>query len=224
MEFRRVGEPQTGHACADVLGGVCKVAGYANACGGHEAGCKEGKEFVVAVRGFDEYLGLAVAIDSRLDGFKAGGEFVGIDGWIAVEGEVLSVEAGGHECEDDAAGAYEGQDFDALTVSHGSDDAAGVSNAGYAGFAHEANVPAFGYGVEVVGYIGYGGVFVEFEEDGFVDNSVIAHAFEVAPGGAGVFNDEGAASVEHLAVVGWKRGVGRAVAYGNGEQYEFCSH
>jgi hypothetical protein len=62
-------------------------------------------------------------------------------------------------------------------------------------------------------------VFVELEKLGVVDGIFIAHVLEVAPGGANVFHDECVTSVEHLAVVGGQRVVGRVGPYGNREKY-----
>ena len=193
MELGRVVEPEARHAGADVLGGQGEVAGHADARGGLHPFGQECQQFVVAVGGFDEDLCLVVAVDTGFDGFELLEEFVLVDGGIAVEGEVLPVEARGHERQEDAGGAHERHDFDVFAVGHLGDKVAGVGHTGQPGFAHEADVVAFGNGVEVVDDVGFGGVLVEFEEEGVVDRAFVAQGAEVAAGCADVLDDEDAA-------------------------------
>ena len=58
----------------------------------------------------------------------------------------------------------------------------------------------------------------QFKEGDLVEWSGIAHHLEVTAGGADVLDYEGAATVEHLAVVGRDGVVGRVGTDGNGKE------
>ena len=93
MQLGWIVEPLAGITCMDVLSGEGEVTGHTDACGRLQLGCEEGEELIVAVRGFDEDLGLVLAIDALFHGLEklfAWGTFY----WqIAEEGEILSIEA-----------------------------------------------------------------------------------------------------------------------------------
>ncbi len=226
VEVGRVVEPLAGEAGPDVLGGKGEVGGDTDAGEWLQLMGEIVEELVVAVGGLDEDLRLVVAVDGHLDALEKGVALAQFDGCIAVEGEVLSVESGGHEGQHDAAGPHEGHHLDAAALGFGGDEGAGVGDTGEAGLGHETDVAVvLDDGVEVADEVGGGGVLVELEELNLVEaGGGVAHALEVAPCGALVLYDEGGAGVEQLTVVGRERGIGVFVADGDGEEDEFCGH
>ena len=79
--------------------------------GGRAAGLEDGGEhLIVSIGRFDKELGAMVALGigfEVFEGFCAGGV---VDGEIADETKLLTVEAAGHECEQDRAGSCERPD------------------------------------------------------------------------------------------------------------------
>ena len=119
---------------ANVFVRAGKVGGDRQA-GGGAAGGEEGcEELVIAVGGFDKELGTVLAGGFAFEVSDGGGSAGGVDGEIAVEFELLAVEAAGHERKKDGAGADEGADGGAGLVGDSGEELSGVGDAGAAGF------------------------------------------------------------------------------------------
>ena len=98
---------------------------------------------VVPVGGFDKELGTPQTVGFGFEISDRGDPAGGVNGKVAVEFELLAVEAAGHEGEEDGAGADEWADGGASLLRDGGEELAGVGDAGAAGFANQSDDPAF---------------------------------------------------------------------------------
>lgn len=173
----------------DVFGGGGEVAGD-----GEERARVEGlkhffQEFLVAVGGFDEYLGAIFLCGLPFVVAEGFGAFGGFDGEVAVEGEGLPVQPGGDERQQDGGGANEGHDGVAVAVSQSHEFRTGVGNAGTAGFGDDADVALREVG-EACLDVFLPGMFVEFEESPFFQPDAGVGFFQETTGVFGVFAGE----------------------------------
>ena len=66
------------------------------------------RQFIIAVRRFNEKLGLVFIVDALFQHFQLFGTLCRFYGKITVEGKALSVEAGTHDGEDNGRGSHQG--------------------------------------------------------------------------------------------------------------------
>ena len=124
---------------ANVFVRAGEVGGDAESRG--EAASREegGEELVVAVGGFNKDLSTVRAGGFAFEVSDGGGSGGGVDGEVAVELELLAVEAACHEGEEDGTRADEGADDGAGLVGDAGEELAGVGDAGAAGFGEDTD-------------------------------------------------------------------------------------
>jgi hypothetical protein len=140
---RRRRAPAGDREGANIFPGAGEVGGNAETGGGAAGGEEGGEKLVVAIWSFDKELSTVGASGFAFEVSDGGGSGGAFDGEVAVELELLAVEAAGHEGEEDGAGADEGADGGAGLVGDGGEELAGVGDAGAACFADQSDGPAF---------------------------------------------------------------------------------
>ncbi len=113
---RRAGLPLRHGTRADPFGIEGEVAGDAERSGRRQRLQHRFEEGHIAVGRLDEQLGVAVALHLLLQAAQDAHELVFLARQIAVEGELLSVEARGHQCQQERRRAYKRHHLDAFLV------------------------------------------------------------------------------------------------------------
>ena len=190
---------------SDVFARSGEVGGDGQAGGGAAGGEEGGEELVVAVWGFDKELSTAVAGAVGFEVSDGGGSAAGVVGEVAVEFELLAVEAAGHEGEEDGAWADEGADGGAGLVGDGGEELAGVGDAGAAGFTDETDGATCAEGgAEDRLYFFFrlvdGVPFI------VIDHHFFPEGLEVTAGRAFILHEEDAALLHGIQQVGGERG------------------
>lgn len=85
---------------------------------------------MIAVRGFDEKLRLALGIDALFQLFQPFDAFGGIDRQIAVKSKALPIESRRHHRKDNGRRTYQRNDFQFLALGNGDYIRAGVGHSG----------------------------------------------------------------------------------------------
>jgi len=196
---------------ANVFVGAGEVCGDGQASGGAAGGEEGSEELVVTIWGFDKELSTVRAGGFGFevsDGCGSGGAF---DGEVAVEFELLAVEAASHEGEEDGTGADEGADGGAVLVGEGDEELAGVGDAGAAGFGEDTD------GLIFYDFLPENGLHFFFF--GFMDgipfiivnNHFFPEGFQVTACGALVFDEEDGAGFDGVEDIGGEGGEGMLV-------------
>jgi hypothetical protein len=201
---------------ADVFSWAGEVRGDGEPGGGAAGGEEGGEELVVPVWGFDKELGAVVACAVGFEGSDGSRAAGGVDGEVAVELELLAVEAAGHKSEEDGTWADEWADGGAGFVGDGGEELAGVGDAGAAGFGEDADGGAARQrGAKGAEDFGFG--LVDSVPLVLVYDHFFPEHFDVTAGGAFVFDEEDGAGFDGVEDIGGEGSKGLLIEVGGDE-------
>lgn len=218
MQIRYLLLPPVPHGKGShILGGQRQVGGDAEEHIRGEYVDGRFDEAHIAVGRLDEDLRLLVFEHPLFQKFQFPVQLGAAGRQVAVEAEVLPVEARSHQGEQDGRRAHQRHDLDAPLVRGLHHKGAGVGHAGAAGFGEQADVLAlFGIFQEAGALFGRG-VLGDLVEGEFAEGLRRVGLFDEAPGGFGALGDENIQAVEDVDNILWE-GVGCVFAQGRGDE------
>ncbi len=117
--------------------------------------------------------------------------------------ELLAVQAGCHQRQQDGAGAHQGLYPDVHFMGPGHDQLARIGDTGAASLRKQSDRAAIKTGIQKSQIITFGPILVDYMEDNLIKGPLIAGPFQETAGSTDILHDKDIQCVDQAKVVVW---------------------